>query len=205
MKWYEEKVLPSLINLACSIKPARKQREKIVPRANGDVLEIGFGSGLNLPYYDRDKVRHVWGLEPSAGMRRLARKAIAGSSLEVELIDLPGEEIPLDDDSVDTVLVTYTLCTIPEVAEALHGMRRVLKPQGRLLFCEHGKAPDSNVQKWQDRLNPAWKKIAGGCNMNREIVAELEEAGFLIEDDNRMYLPGVKALTYNYWGAARIR
>ncbi len=205
MTWYEERVLPSLINLACSIKPARKQREKIVPRATGDVLEIGFGSGLNLPYYDRDKVRRVWGLEPSAGMRRLARKAIARSSLEVELIDLPGEEIPLDDDSVDTVLVTYTLCTIPEVAEALRGMRRVLKPQGRLLFCEHGKAPDSNVQKWQDRLNPAWKKIAGGCNMNREIVAELEEAGFLIEDDNRMYLPGVKALTYNYWGAARIR
>lgn len=205
MTWYEERVLPSLINLACSIKPARKQREKIVPRATGDVLEIGFGSGLNLPYYDRDKVRHVWGLEPSAGMRRLARKAIASSSLEVELIDLPGEEIPLDDDSVDTVLVTYTLCTIPEVAEALRGMRRVLKPQGRLLFCEHGKAPDSSVQKWQDRLNPAWKKIAGGCNMNREIVAELEEAGFLIEDDNRMYLPGVKALTYNYWGAARIR
>lgn len=205
MTWYEERVLPSLINLACSIKPARKQREKIVPRATGDVLEIGFGSGLNLPYYDRDKVRHVWGLEPSAGMRRLARKAIARSSLEVELIDLPGEEIPLDDDSVDTVLVTYTLCTIPEVAEALRGMRRVLKPQGRLLFCEHGKAPDSSVQKWQDRLNPAWKKIAGGCNMNREIVAELEEAGFLIEDDNRMYLPGVKALTYNYWGAARIR
>ncbi len=205
MTWYEERVLPSLINLACSIKPARKQREKIVPRATGDVLEIGFGSGLNLPYYDRDKVRRVWGLEPSAGMRRLARKAIARSSLEVELIDLPGEEIPLDDDSVDTVLVTYTLCTIPEVAEALRGMRRVLKPQGRLLFCEHGKAPDSSVQKWQDRLNPAWKKIAGGCNMNREIVAELEEAGFLIEDDNRMYLPGVKALTYNYWGAARIR
>lgn len=205
MTWYEERVLPSLINLACSIKPARKQREKIVPRATGDVLEIGFGSGLNLPYYDRDKVRRVWGLEPSAGMRRLARKAIARSSLEVELIDLPGEEIPLDDDSVDTVLVTYTLCTIPEVAEALRGMRRVLKPQGRLLFCEHGKAPDSSVQKWQDRLNPAWKKIAGGCNMNREIVAELEEAGFLIEDDNRMYLPGVKALSYNYWGAARIR
>jgi ubiquinone/menaquinone biosynthesis C-methylase UbiE len=205
MTWYEERVLPSLINLACSVKPARKQREKIVPRATGDVLEIGFGSGLNLPYYDRRKVRRVWGLEPSAGMRRLARKAIARHALEVELIDLPGEEIPLDDDSVDTVLVTYTLCTIPEVAEALRGMRRVLKPRGRLLFCEHGKAPDSNVRKWQDRLNPAWKKIAGGCNMNREIVAHLEEAGFLIEDDNRMYLPGIKALTYNYWGAARIR
>ena len=205
MTWYEEKVLPSLINLACGTKPTRKQREKIVPRASGDVLEIGFGSGLNLPFYDREKVRHIWGLEPSAGMRRLASKAIARSSLDVDLIDLPGEEIPLDDDSADTVLVTYTLCTIAEVAEALHGMRRVLKAQGRLLFCEHGKAPDSSVRKWQERLNPAWKKVAGGCNMNRDIVALLEEAGFLIEDDNRMYIPGLKPLTYNYWGAARIR
>lgn len=205
MTWYEEKVLPSLINFACSAKPNRKQREKIVPRATGDVLEIGFGSGLNLPFYNRDKVRHIWGLEPSAGMRRLAGKAIARSRLDVELIDLPGEEIPLDDDSVDTVLVTYTLCTIPEVAEALDGMRRVLKPRGRLLFCEHGKAPDSNVHRWQVRLNPAWKRIAGGCNMDRDIVAILEEAGFLIEDDNRMYIPGLKPLTYNYWGAALIR
>jgi ubiquinone/menaquinone biosynthesis C-methylase UbiE len=205
MTWYEEKVLPGLINLACGTKPTRKQREKIVPRASGDVLEIGIGSGLNLPFYDRDKVRHVWGLEPSAGMRRLANKAIARSALDVELIDLPGEEIPLDDNSVDTVLVTYTLCTIPEVATALHGMRRVLKPAGRLLFCEHGKAPDRGVLKWQDRLNPAWKKVTGGCNMNRDIVAILQEAGFLIEDDNRMYIPGLKPLTYNYWGAARIR
>jgi len=205
MTWYEEKVLPSLINLACGTKPTRKQREKIVPRATGDVLEIGFGSGLNLPFYDRERVRHIWGLEPSPGMRRLANKAIARSSLEVELIDLPGEEIPLDDDSADTVLVTYTLCTIAEVAEALHAARRVLKAEGRLLFCEHGKAPDSNVRKWQDRLNPAWKKVAGGCNVNRDIVGLLEEAGFLVEDDNRMYIPGLKALTYNYWGAARIR
>lgn len=205
MTWYEEKVLPSLINLACSIKPARRQREKIVPRASGNVLEIGFGSGLNLPFYDREKVRHIWGLEPSIGMRRLASKAIARSDLDVELIDLPGEEIPLDDDSVDTVLVTYTLCTIPAVTEALHGMRRVLKPSGRLLFCEHGKAPDSGVQKWQDRLNPGWKRVAGGCNMNRDIVAIVEDAGFLIEDDNRMYIPGLKPLTYNYWGGARIR
>lgn len=194
-----------MINFACGTKPTRKQREKIVPRASGDVLEIGFGSGLNLPYYDRDKVRRIWGLEPSAGMRRLASKAIARSSLDVELIDLPGEEIPLDDDSADTVLVTYTLCTISAVAEALDGMRRVLKPEGRLLFCEHGKAPDSGVQKWQERLNPAWKKVAGGCNMNRDIVAILQESGFQVEDDNRMYVPGLKALTYNYWGAARIR
>jgi len=194
-----------MINAACGGKPTRKQREKIVPRASGDVLEIGFGSGLNLPHYDRDKVRHIWGLEPSFGMRKIAAEPIAASDLEVELIDLPGEEIPLDDNCVDTVLITYTLCTIPDMASALAGMRRVLKPNGRLLFCEHGKAPDANVVKWQDRLNPAWKKFAGGCNMNRDIPAALVAAGFEISDDNRMYIPGIKALSYNYWGTATIR
>jgi len=205
MSWYEEKILPRLINVACGSSPARKQREKIVPRASGDVLEIGFGSGLNLPHYDRDKVRRIWGLEPSEGMRKIAAKPIADSELEVELIDLPGEEIPLEDNSVDTVLVTFTLCTIPEVASALAGMRRVLKPGGQLLFCEHGKAPDASVAKWQDRLNPAWKKLAGGCNINRDIPDILAGAGFEIQDDNRMYIPGIKALSYSYWGAATIR
>jgi ubiquinone/menaquinone biosynthesis C-methylase UbiE len=138
MSWYEEKILPRLINVACSSKPTHKQREKIVPRASGDVLEIGFGSGLNLAHYDRDKVRRIWGLEPSEGMRKLAAGPIADSELDVGLIDLPGEEIPLEDNSVDTVLVTFTLCTIPEIASALDGMRRVLKPGGQLLYSEHG-------------------------------------------------------------------
>ncbi len=205
MSWYEEKVLPRLINVACSSKPAYKQREKVVPRASGDVLEIGFGSGLNLAHYDQDKVRRIWGLEPSEGMRRLAEKPIANSGLDVELIDLPGEEIPLEDNSVDTVLITFTLCTIPEVATALDGMRRVLKPGGQLLFSEHGKAPDANVVKWQDRMNPVWKKVSGGCNMNRDIPALLGAAGLEIQDDNRMYVPGLKSLSYMYWGAATIR
>ncbi|MBT8103042.1 MAG: class I SAM-dependent methyltransferase [Gammaproteobacteria bacterium] len=204
MSWYEDKVLPRLINLVCAAKPTRKQREKIVPRATGDVLEIGIGSGLNLPYYDRDKVRRIWGLEPSEGMRRLASAAIDKAALDVELIDLPGEEIPLDNNSVDTILVTYTLCTIPEVMIALDGMRRVLKSDGRLLFCEHGKAPDAGVSKWQERLNPTWKKFSGGCNMNRDIPALLTGSGFVIDDDNRMYIPGIRALSYNYWGSARI-
>ncbi len=204
MSWYEDKVLPRLINLACGTKPVRKQREKIVPRARGDVLEVGFGSGLNLPHYDSSKVRHIWGLEPAAGMRAIAAKTVARSGLDVELIDLPGEEIPLADNSVDTVLVTFTLCTIADVRSALEGMRRVLKPDGQLLYCEHGKAPDTGIAKWQDRVNPAWGKIAGGCNMNRDIPQLLLTAGFVIEDDNRMYIPGIKALSYNYWGAAKI-
>ncbi len=205
MSWYEEKVLPRLINVACSSKPAHKQREKVVPRASGDVLEIGFGSGLNLAHYDSSKVRRIWGLEPSEGMRKLAVNPIAESGLDVELIDLPGEEIPLEDNSVDTVLITFTLCTIPEAATALDGMRRVLKPGGQLLFSEHGKAPDANVVKWQERMNPVWKKFSGGCNMNRDIPALLDAAGLEIQDDNRMYVPGLKSLSYMYWGAATIR
>lgn len=203
MSFYENRVLPRLINLACTGKPTRRQREKIVPRAYGDVLEIGFGGGLNLPYYDGDKVRKIFGLEPSAGMRRSAARNIAASSLDVELIDLPGEEIPLDDSSVDSILVTYTLCTIPDAVSALEGMRRVLKPRGHLFFCEHGKAPDGDVHTWQNRLNGAWGRFSGGCNMNRDIPALLRAGGFEIEDDNRMYIPGVRALSYNFWGTAR--
>ena len=203
MSFYEDRILPKMINLACTGKPTRKQREKIVHRAYGDVLEIGFGGGLNLPYYDRDNVRRVFGLEPSAGMRRSAEPMLEASDIDVELIDLPGEEIPLDNNSVDSILVTFTLCTIPDAVAALRGMRRVLKPDGHLFFCEHGKAPDRSVRRWQDRLNPAWRRLSGGCNMNRDIPALLKEGGFTIEDDNRMYIPGIRALSYNFWGAAR--
>lgn len=204
MGWYADKVLPKLINIACTTKPTRKQREKIVPIASGDVLEIGFGSGLNLPFYDKSKVRKIWGLEPSAGMREHAAGMLEETDLDVELIDLPGERIPLEDDSVDTVLVTYTLCSIEEVHDALSGMRRVLKPNGRLLFCEHGMAPDDSVRRWQNRLNGAWSSLSGGCNMNRNVPALLEQSGFGIVEDNRMYIPGLKILCYNYWGVAQI-
>ena len=203
MSFYEDRVLPRMVNIACGSKPVRKQREKIVPRVVGDVLEIGFGGGLNLPFYDRSNVRKIFGLEPSAGMRRSAVRNIDASGLDVELIELPGEEIPLDDNAVDSVLVTYTLCTIPDAVTALQGMRRVLKPNGRLFFCEHGKAPDVEVHKWQNSLNAGWRFFAGGCNMNRDIPALLKNGGFEIEDDNRMYIPGIRALSYNFWGTAR--
>ncbi len=202
MGFYDRYILPPAINLACGSKPNMKQREKIVPRAEGDVLEIGVGSGLNLAYYDTTKVRRLWGLEPSEGMRKLARKKLQGSTLEVEWIDLPGEEIPLDVNSVDTVLVTYTLCTIPDVHRALQGMQRVLRPGGKLLFCEHGIAPDPGVRKWQNRLNSIWGKFAGGCNINRDIPGILESSGFRVLEDERMYIPGIRTLSYNYWGSA---
>ena len=203
MSFYEDRVLPHLINLACSSKPTRKQREKIVPLAEGDVLEIGFGSGLNLPFYDPQKVRKIWGLEPSEGMRRKAQPMVDESDLDVEFIDLPGEEIPLGANSVDTVLVTYSLCTIPDAGAALEGMRRVLKPGGRLLYCEHGIAPDENVRRWQSRLNPVWSSFSGGCNINRDILGLITEAGFEITNDERMYIPGAKMLSYNFWGSAK--
>jgi ubiquinone/menaquinone biosynthesis C-methylase UbiE len=202
MGLYDRYILPPLINLACSSKPNMKQREKVVPLAEGEVLEIGVGSGLNFPFYDTDKVRKVWGLEPSEGMRLLARKKLGGSELDVEMLDLPGEEIPLDTNSVDTVVVTYTLCTIPDAQRALRGMRRVLRPGGHLLFCEHGAAPDEGVRRWQERLNPIWSRFSGGCNMNRDIPGLLESSGFRVVVDERMYIPGVKALSYNYWGSA---
>jgi ubiquinone/menaquinone biosynthesis C-methylase UbiE len=203
VSWYGDNILPRMTTLACSTKPTRKQRLKIVPRAKGVVLEIGAGSGLNFPYYDAGKVKKILALEPSDGMRRLARRKLSDLELEIEFIDLPGEEIPLDAKSVDTVLVTYTLCTIPDAQSALAGMRRVLKPGGRLLFCEHGSAPDENIRRWQDRLNPLWSRLAGGCNMNRDIPGMLQTGGFRIETEERMYIPGPRILSYNYWGSAK--
>ncbi len=203
MTFYEERVLPHLIHFACSTRPNQKQREKIVPHARGDVLEIGFGSGLNLPFYNAQKVRKIWGLEPSEGMRRKSRALVDASELDVELIDLPGESIPLEANSVDTVLVTYSLCTIPDAIVALKGMRRMLKPGGSLLFCEHGIAPDESVRRWQGRLNPVWSRVAGGCNMNRDIPDLIVKSGFEITTDERMYIPGAKVLCYNFWGRAR--
>lgn len=202
MDWYDQHVLPHLIDIACSTKESRRQREKIVPLATGEVLEIGFGSGLNLAHYDSARVEKIWALEPSAGMRRKAAPLVEQSALNVTFIDLPGEQIPLEDCSVDTVLVTYSLCTIPDAVAALEGMRRVLRPGGKLLFCEHGAAPDDKVRRWQERLNGPWSKVAGGCHMNRDIPKLIETAGFNITSDSRMYIPGPKMLSYNYWGVA---
>jgi ubiquinone/menaquinone biosynthesis C-methylase UbiE len=179
-----------------------KQREKVVPLAEGEVLEIGIGSGLNLPYYDTGKVRKVWGLEPSEGMRQLARKKLESSKLEVEMIDLPGEEIPLASNSIDTVVLMYALCTIPDVSKALRGMQRVLRSGGKLLFCEHGIAPDLGVRRWQNRINPMWRRLSGGCNLNRDIPSLLKGSGFRVVVDERMYIPGLRFLSYNYWGSA---
>ncbi len=203
MSFYENRILPFLIDKACGTGPVQKQREKVVPQATGRVLEIGMGTGRNLPFYDREQIEFVWGLEPSEGMRRRAQPAIAAAPFEVKWLDLPGEQIPLEDDTVDTVVLTYTLCTIPDFAMALAGMRRVLKPGGQLLFCEHGEAPDAGVRKWQARLNPIWNRFAGGCHLNRPIPRCIEENGFAIDRIDSMYVPKTpRVVGFNYWGMA---
>ena len=202
MGFYDRHILPHVINLACGTKPFRYQRRKVVPQASGRVLEIGIGSGLNMPYYDPAKVEKLWGLEPSDEIRRMAEQKAVGSPFPVEFIGLPGERIPLEAGSVDTVVSTYVLCTIPHAVTALREMRRVLKPGGQLLFSEHGRAPDASVARWQDRLDGVWGKIAGGCHLNRDIPALLRQGGFAIERLETMYIPGPKPMSFNYWGAA---
>lgn len=197
---YERHVLPRLINLACGTEDIAAQRRKIVPAAAGRVLEIGIGSGLNLPFYDRARVDRLWGLEPAESMRRQAERRAAVLGMEVSFLSLEAEEIPLEDGSVDTVLVTYTLCTIPDVERALRGMARVLAPGGQLLFCEHGRAPDPAVRRWQDRLNRPWGKIAGGCNLNRPIAELVRAGGFRIESLEEGYIPGPRFLSYESLG-----
>ncbi len=204
MSFYEHRVLPWLLDLAMSAKPITYQRKKVVPLAEGRVLEIGIGAGQNLEFYNPAKVSYVWGLEPSAEMRERALKRAKDAKFSLEFLDLKAEEIPLDDKAADTVLVTYTLCTIPDVARALKGMRRVLKPGGRLIFCEHGRAPDANVSKWQDRITPVWKALAGGCHLARPIPDLIRQGGFEIEKMEQMYLPSTPRFAgYNYWGSAK--
>jgi ubiquinone/menaquinone biosynthesis C-methylase UbiE len=203
MSFYEKHVLPYLIDLACGIRPVRRQRQKLVPLASGKVLEIGIGTGLNLPHYNPARIERIWGLDPALEMHTLATKRVARSGLPVELVGLSAEKIPMSDRSFDTVLLTYTLCSIADPAAALREMRRVLKPDGRLLFCEHGQAPDESVRRWQDRLTPLWSRVAGNCHLNRAVPQLLEASGFRIESLDTMYLPGPRPLTYNYWGIAR--
>lgn len=206
MGFYDKYILPKFLDVACGAGPIEKQRQKVVPEAAGRVLEIGIGSGLNLPFYDGSKIEHLWGLEPAEEMRALAKPKADAAPFDVEFLGLKGEEIPLDDNSVDMIVMTYTLCTIPDTQLALEQMRRVLKPGGRMVYSEHGKAPDANVQKWQDRINPFWNKIAGGCNVNRNIAGLMSDAGFQSDDMQTMYLPNTpKFAGFNYWGSAVAR
>ncbi|MCR9184661.1 MAG: class I SAM-dependent methyltransferase [Halieaceae bacterium] len=205
MGFYERRILPHVINCACGSKPIMRQREKVVPLARGEVLEIGIGTGLNLPYYDPAKVTRLIGLDPSEKSWELAGKRAAALPFTVEFVGLPGEAIPLADESVDTVVVTFALCTIPDPVAALRGMSRVLRPGGELLFLEHGLAPDAGVQRWQNRVNGFWAAVAGGCNLNRDIPGLLAAGGFQVSELQTQYLPGTPRIAgYNFWGRAHL-
>lgn len=203
MSLYDKYILPKFLNCACGSKPIQYQRKKVVPHAEGIVLEVGIGSGLNLPFYDKSKISQIWGLDPSEELSVMARKTAEEEGLSVNFISSGAEEIPLPDSHFDTVLITYTMCTIPEVVRANIEIKRVLKNTGKLIFCEHGIAPDANIAKWQSRIDPFWGKIAGGCHINRNIPSILEDSGFKIVELDQMYLPSTpKIAGYNYWGFA---
>ena len=200
---YENYVLPKMLDCCCSTKPISYQRKKIVPEASGTVLEIGIGSGLNIPYYQKSRVNKVIGLDPSEQLCKMAKKTADDNNFSIDFLVNGAEEIELPSNSIDTILLTYTLCSISEPYIALKEIMRVMKSDGRILFCEHGIAPDEVVQKWQNRINPLWGKLFGGCNINRDIPNILKNGGFKINSLDKMYLPSTpKIVGYNYWGEA---
>jgi ubiquinone/menaquinone biosynthesis C-methylase UbiE len=199
---YNRCVLPALINFAMTRGEATRLRAAYVPAASGAVLEIGIGSGLNLPFYAA-AVTRLYGVDPSAELLAMAREKVATAPFPVELFNQDAGRIPLADASVDTVVVTWSLCSIADPVAALSEMRRVLKPAGTLIFVEHGLAPDAGVRKWQNRLTPFWRRFTGGCHLNRKMDDLVRAAGFDIADLRTEYVPGPRPLTYMYEGQAR--
>ncbi len=201
---YERYVLPPLISCACGGKVFARQRRKVVPQAEGRVLEIGIGSGLNLAFYDPAKVESVTAIDPSPELRARAEQAPRPNGLRVTLEHGAGEQLPYESATFDTVVCTYTMCSVAAVERALAEMRRVLKPGGAYLFCEHGLAPDADVARWQRRLDPLWKRVAGNCHLSRPVAATIAANGFTVEETDSMYLPGTPRFAgWNEWGRAR--
>lgn len=203
MGFYSERILPFLLNGAMKQPDMLRLRNRIIPQASGRILEIGIGSGLNLPLYPPD-TKSIVGVEPSAALRKMALKAAGTGAMPLDLHEAGAEDMPFEDASFDTIISTWTMCTIPELESALAEMRRVLKPDGQFLFVEHGRAPEPGVQAWQRRINPIWKRIGGGCHLNRPIADHVEANGFALDRLETDYLVrGPKWATYTYLGAAR--
>jgi ubiquinone/menaquinone biosynthesis C-methylase UbiE len=200
---YADIILPRLCDLSMRNDRLRPYRERVIGAAEGRVLEIGVGSGLNLPFYG-PTVSEVLALEPAPKLLAMARR-VPDPGMPVSFIEASAESIPLDDQSVDTVVTTWTLCTVPEAATAIAEMRRVLKPHGKLLFVEHGLAPDASVRWWQDRLTPIWRRLSGGCHLNRPIQSMIEGGGFHMDRVETGYMAGPKPMTFMYEGSARPR
>jgi SAM-dependent methyltransferase len=203
--FYDRHILPRLLTSGCSSPPMMRQRAKVVPRASGRVLELGIGMGLNLGFYDSSQVSAVIGVDPSPELRALARSAPRPEDLKVEVEDGTAEALPFEARAFDTVVCTFTLCSVHTPAAALAEARRVLKPGGRLLFCEHGLAPDPNTAKWQRRWEPIWKRLAGGCHLTRPVSSAIAAAGFRLEGLETMYVPNTPHIAaWNEWGAATV-
>ena len=201
MGLYQRFVLPRLIDAALSNKEVTARRAELIPKASGIVLEIGIGSGLNLPFYP-SSITHLFGVDSSPELLSMAHRKLNALTYPVELLCRSAEELMLDDRSFDTVVLTWTLCSIQHPLRALAEIKRVLKPDGRLLFIEHGLSPDPKVQEWQHRLTPIWKRIGGGCHLNRKIDSLISPAGFAIVELQTSYLPGPRPMTFTYQGIA---
>ena len=205
MGLYDRYVVPRLVTCACGTKPVIKQRQKVVPKAMGTVLEFGIGAGHNLPHYDASRIDRVIGVDPCATSWELASERAANLDFDVEFIQGSALDVPIEDASVDSVLITFTLCTVPDPMAALREAKRTLKPGGKVYFCEHGLAPDERVAKWQNRVNPIWKRVFGGCHINRDTAGLLTDAGFKLDELEQMYLPGTPTIAgFNTWGEASL-
>lgn len=203
--FYERHILPHVIGCACGTRPIQRQRAKIVPKASGQVLELGIGGGLNLAFYDPASVVNVTGVDPSEGLRQIAQAAPRAAGLKVEVLAGEAENLPFDAASFDTIVCTFTLCSVRSPQAALAEARRVLRPGGQLLFSEHGLSPDIKIQGWQRRIEPLWTPLAGGCHLTRPVAASIRAAGFAFEIIETMYLPRApKVLGWCEWGVARL-
>lgn len=201
MSFYRDHLLPHIIDLAMRNRDLLPYRQRITSAAEGRVLEIGIGSGLNLPFYPA-RVGEIVGLEPLPQLAAMTRRAAERTSLPVVLLTGSAEAIPLDSASIDTVVTSWTLCSIPGADQALREMRRVLRPGGQFLFVEHGLSPDAGVRRWQDRLTPIWKRVGGGCHLNRPIRSLIENAGFRINEIETGYAKGPRPMVFMYEGRA---
>ena len=201
---YQKYIMPKVLDFLCSTKPIQYQRKKVVHQAYGNILEIGIGTGNNIPFYDKSKVSKIIGLDPSESLSKIAKIKSKEYNLKIEHLKNYAEDIDLKDESIDSVLITYTLCSIENEEKSLSEIKRVLKPDGILIFCEHGLAPDYNISKWQNLLTPISKKLAGGCCLNKNIYNLIQNNGFKFENINKMFIPSTLSLyAYQYWGIAK--
>ena len=199
---YDKYICPHLIDFIMSRTPFPKQRKKIIPNAEGRVLEIGIGSGLNLELYDQNKVSEIFSVDPDNVLLNKARRRAKLNNISLNIESLSAEELPFESNSFDTVVSTYTLCSIKNAEKALTEVNRVMKNGSKFIFSEHGKAPDENVLKWQKRLNPIWSRIAGGCHLDIDIPSIISQSNFKIPEIQSTYVPGPKFAAYHYWGYA---